>query len=136
MLVRGIATFRDDAFPAFGARVFPRLLDIVERSDACDWQLQRDLREDLAAFDKRERHHVASVDPEHVEDVIVRLALTAPRPRRFAIEDHVVHGELRYRAKHGRMLTVERQLVAREQPDLVAVLEGEHANAVELALER
>ena len=63
------------------------------------------------------------------------FALFSPYAGSLAVEDHVVHREVRNRLDDGRVRRVLRQSVAREQADAPAVLEREQTDAVELALE-
>jgi hypothetical protein len=128
MLVRRIAPLRDNAFPPFVARAFPRLR-IVEGLDAVDGRLERECAQQRAALVERQLRHVAAVEPEDVEHVVRDLVF----PRDFAVDDHIAHRQHRQRA--GNRRDVLRQPVARQQADLRPLFEREQADAVEFSFE-
>jgi hypothetical protein len=87
------------------------------------------------SFAERQGAEILAVEKQHVEHVVVGLAQAAPRPRGFTVEDDGRDRELRDGFGGGGVVGGERQLVPRPQLDLLAVLVGQHADAVEFALE-
>ena len=107
----------------------------VERRHPRHRQRQRQRLQDRPPLVERQRPHVAAVDPQDVEDVVVGLPLPAPAAGRLAVEDQRVVRQRRQRLRHRRIGGGQRQAVARPQLHPAAALEGEHADAIELALE-
>jgi hypothetical protein len=79
---------------------------------------------------ERQRRHVLSVEPHHVEHVVNNAAGS---PRDLAVENRVLH----FQAPDGlgHLRNVLRQPVAREEPHVRSLLERDEADAVELSLE-
>src|SRR6185436_18721325 len=78
---------------------------------------------------QRESRDVAAVDPDHVEDMIRRLAV----PFDFTIEDHVGDGQCRNRGGDaGKRLLLS---CTRVEAYDVALFEGDEANPVVFPLE-
>jgi hypothetical protein len=67
--------------------------------------------------------------------VIAGLAGFAPVSGRLAVENDVVHRQLRNRADDLRVGVVQREAVAGEQPNVRSALVGEQPDAIELPLE-
>jgi hypothetical protein len=92
---------------------------------------------------QREPAHVAPVRHQDVEDVVEEHgALATAEPvapadegDRLAVDHEPVGGVLIQRGGDRRVAVVQGQLVARVQPRPPAVLDGQAADAVELALE-
>jgi hypothetical protein len=134
MLVLGVAPLGDDALPPFGAGALPGLR-IVERRHLFERQPERQLTQERAALVERQGGQIPSVEPQDVEHVVIGFAERFPAPGGFAVEDHVVDRQVRDRLYHCGVRIVQRQPVAREQPDIGAILERDHADPVELPLE-
>ena len=83
-----------------------------------------------AALHERQRHQVASIQPEDVEHVICD-ARTAPID--LAIQDDLIHKQCADHVGDGRIML--RQLIAGEKPHTRAFPECEQADAVVLAFE-
>ena len=72
----------------------------VSGGDARHRQRERQRLQDRPPLVERQRPHVAAVDPQHVEDVVVGLALPAPAAGGLAVEDQrVVRQRLEHRAR-------------------------------------
>jgi hypothetical protein len=134
VLVWGITALRDHAFPALPARAFPRRR-VVQRGHVRERSFQRQPREQRAPFVERQRRHVTAVDPQDVEDVIVRVALPSPGAGRLAVEHGIAHGKPRDGIDDRGIGPIQRQLVPRQQLHVGAVLERQDPDAVELPLE-
>ncbi len=142
MLVGRVAPLGDDALPAFPARALPGPL-VVQGLDPAQRRPEGQLRQERAPLVEREAGHVAAVEPEDVEDVVgdlgrapVRRGSSAePGAGDLTVQDGVADRQRRHGAGDGRIRDVLRQPVARQEADVRPVLEGEQADAVELALE-
>src|SRR5262249_5497074 len=102
---------------------------------ALDRQAQRQRGEDRSPLVERFGHHVAALEPDDVEDVIIAFSLTAPRAGGLAVEDHVMHRERGHRPGDCRVRIGEIETIAGQQADVTAVLECQHPDSVELPLE-
>src|SRR4051794_9983257 len=148
--VRAVGALGDHALPALAARLGEQRLAgpvAVRRQAHAVLEAQRAAQQALARA-QRELADVAAVEPDDVEDVeehrhATVAALGKPREARLrAVEgdDLAVDREpvARLRLERGHELgiaAVERQIVAREQPDARARPDRDAADAVELALE-
>src|SRR5262249_33920366 len=86
MFVRRIASFRDDALPAFTTRELPRL-GIADGVDAVQGRRERKLPQQRLPGLQRQPRDRTAVNPEQIEDVIA--GRTTP-PRQLAIENELV----------------------------------------------
>ena len=127
MLVWGIPALGDDTFPTLATGARPRL-GIVDQIDVPQRRAQRQLAQPVAPLFERQRPQVP-IHPRDVEDVV-----ELPSPGHLSVEDHLARRQRRHGARNRR--TVLRQPIPGIQPDVVALLEGEQADAVELALEQ
>ena len=83
MFVDRAASLRNDAFPTFSLRAFPRRR-IVDQGDALEWWFERKLSEEIATLFEWQRRDVAAVEPHDVKHVICNRAAA---PRDLTIED-------------------------------------------------
>ena len=129
VLVRRAAPLRDDAFPAFAPGTLPRL-PIVERRDALKRRSKRQRIQQRAPLFERQPRDVAAIDPHDVEHVVRQ---PVGWPRDLSVQHQVAHRQVRDRLGDWRRAL--RQPVARQQPHVAIVLEGDQADAVELPFE-
>src|SRR5262249_59681338 len=73
--------------------------------------------------------------PDDVEEVIGGAPLVAADAGRFAVEDDLVDRQVSERLDDRRVGVILGELVARQQADVIAVLEGKQTDAIELLLE-
>ncbi len=134
MLVLRVAALGNHTFPPFGARALPGLV-IVQRLDSSDRRTKVQRFQQCLTLFERQRGDVATVEPQDVEYVIRESPLTAPRAGGFPIEDDVVDTAVLHRIDHGRVGAFSGSLLRDNSRTSAAVLESQHADAVELALE-
>src|SRR5262249_16305082 len=124
-----IAALGDYAFPSLAASPLPWLLTGNLR-DRVEWRTQVQIAQDRPPLYQRQRHQVASVQPEDVEDVIPDIAAA---PIDLTVQNDLIH---RQSADHfGDGGIILRQLIAGEKLHAAAFAECEQPDPVELALE-
>src|SRR5688572_1718252 len=90
VLIARVSPLGDHALPAFPARTLPGLGLAEPRHDA-ERGLELQLLQLLAASIERERRQIATVEPQHVEQVIADGAAPIPDAERLSIQDGVAH---------------------------------------------
>jgi hypothetical protein len=135
VLIRCVAALCDNAFPAFFACAFPRPF-AREFRDAVQRRPQGQSREQVPPLVQREPGYVTPFMPEDVKHVVRGRAALAPHSGGLAVQDDLVDRQFPDCCNHGGVRRVLQQLIARQQPHFLTVLEREQADAVQLALER
>src|SRR3954452_3542173 len=148
--VGAVRALGDEALPPLAARLGEqRLAGLAAVRREAHAAGERQLRAQQAlARQERQRADVAAVEPEDVEDVEEHGDAPVPALREpgeaglpavegddLAVDREALARLARERVDELGVAPVERQVVAREQPDGATVAHGDAANAVELALE-
>jgi len=159
VLVGRIGALGDDAFQSVGARVAPGLLAVLHpvRGEAQPTIERQNAAQNQLSLEEREPSEIEPAGVNDIERVEVHGDARSLRSRRVAqlhaalqpreagslslerddltVEDVVARGLCPERLFDLRILPVERELVARQEPHSAPVAKDQTANAVELRLE-